>query len=411
MTKQATPENAERRNPELTVSRINQWVDASFSSQLDLLRESVAQNSFTKNIAGVNVVQDQLARELRALGLEVQEYPVPERGRIIVAQTKSAAEQGKPILLCGHADTVHSPEDMTENFQELVIEGDKARGPGAYDMKAGNAVIIQALRGLKELDSLDAYPLRILFNSTEEDTVEEARAIIRQLSSDCSYALLFEFGRTDETGKEVLITARKGGGAYQLTVKGIGGHAAKIHTEGRSASVALARRILAIEAAIQDKELKRTINFGTLSAGNVTNSIPEKASTSLEIRSIKMGDLEAAKAQMKELLKRLDQEDGCISELLETKETPPMEQSARSAVIFLNYQRSAMAFEIELCEGEVQAGQSDGNHIASAGIPVLDALGPLGNGAHTHDEWVSLRSLRERTAVLIDYLLSNRKPI
>jgi len=383
---------------------VSEWVERNFSVQLGELRDAVAENSFTENIAGVDAVQDLYARRLSELGLEVSLTPIAKRGSGLIAENKLASSR-PPILLVGHADTVHSPDNGSADFKELIVDGDSARGPGAFDMKGGNAAIIQALRGLKDFGLLQMVPIRVLINSSEENTVPESREFVLKNSEGCCFALIFEFGRTDEHGTELLVTARKGGGNYDLVVTGEGGHAARIHTEGKSASVALARRVVALNDALQNEGLEQTINFSQFSGGSVSNVIPASGSAHFEIRNLRMEDHERALETAKKIIEDADIKDGCKTDLIRKKLTFPMEKRPETDAVFSEYQEAARAVGLNLQQAPVNPGQSDGNFIAPT-VPVLDSLGPMGGGAHQDSEWVSLSSLKMRTAALMFLLAS-----
>jgi glutamate carboxypeptidase len=117
------------------------WLSGRLPEMEHLLRRLVDQNSFTRNVAGVNAVASAVERELAALPLRVERIPSARFGDHLAFSTPAA---GAPVFLIGHSDTVFPPG----TFEGYASDGAVARGPGVLDMKGGLVVGIFALRAL-----------------------------------------------------------------------------------------------------------------------------------------------------------------------------------------------------------------------------------------------------------------------
>jgi glutamate carboxypeptidase len=83
---------------------------------------------------------------------------------------------------------------------------------------------------------------------------------------------------------------------------------------------------------------------------------------------------------------------------------PPMERKT-SAALYAKARSLARQMGLRLREAYVGGG-SDGNFTAALGVPTLDGLGAVGEGAHTPDENILIRALPARAALLAGLLVS-----
>ena len=83
---------------------------------------------------------------------------------------------------------------------------------------------------------------------------------------------------------------------------------------------------------------------------------------------------------------------------------PPMERSRGTAQLFRKAQALARELGFTLNEASTGGG-SDGNFTAALGIPTLDGMGAVGEGAHARHESVLVDHLAPRTALLAAMLM------
>jgi glutamate carboxypeptidase len=285
----------------------------------------------------------------------------------------AGARSGKPILLLGHLDTVY-PMGTLSTMPCRVADG-RLWGPGALDMKSGIALVLHALEGLRTwLSDNLPRPVTVLLVSDEEVGSSSSRRITESLARKSEAVLVLEpaYGI-----KGALKTARKGVGEYTLTVAGKAAHSGLDIEKGESAIVEMARQITAI-ARLVDLKRGLTLNVGLVSGGTRTNVIPAQATASLDVRVARLKDVPGIDRQLK-ALKPFNRK--CKLEIAGGVNRPPMERSAGVAALFRKASEIAKQLGWNLEESSVGGG-SDGNFTASLGIPTLDGLGGVGEGAH-----------------------------
>jgi len=303
----------------------------------------------------------------------------------------SGRRAGKPLLLLGHLDTVY-PMGTLSTMPCRLANG-RLYGPGAFDMKSGIAFIlhaIEALRGWHE-DTLPR-PVTVLLVSDEETGSDTSRRITESIARNCSAVLVLE---PSHGPKGDLKTARKGVGEYILKVTGKAAHSGLDFEKGESAILELARQTIAAAKLV---DLKRgiTLNVGKVQGGTRSNVIPAEASAVLDVRVARMKDA----AQMDRRLRALKPFNRkCKIEISGGVNRPPMEYTPAGAALFKQAASVAHEFGWKLKEAAVGGG-SDGNFTAALGIPTLDGLGGVGEGAHAAHESILLSELPRRTALL-----------
>ena len=307
----------------------------------------------------------------------------------------SAARSGKPVLLLGHIDTVY-PVGTLSTMPCRVADG-RLWGPGALDMKSGIALILHALEGLRTWhnDSVPR-PITVLLVTDEEVGSESSRRITESLARKSEAVLVMEpaYGM-----KGAVKTARKGVGEYTLRVSGKAAHSGLDFDRGESAILEMAKQITAISKLVN---LKRglTLNVGVVSGGTRTNVIPAQAIASLDVRVTHMRDASVVDRQLR-ALKAFNRK--CKLEIKGAVNRPPMERSPGVATLYKKAAEIAKQLSWKLEEASVGGG-SDGNFTASLGIPTLDGLGCVGEGAHATHESVIVSELPRRATLLAELI-------
>jgi glutamate carboxypeptidase len=337
-----------------------------------------------------------IASELRYSGMTVRHLRGQESGGMVYARSKIGGAKGMPAqLLVGHCDTVWPVG--TIKTMPVAMEGERMRGPGVFDMKAGLVQMIFALRAIKELClSLPARCL-VLINSDEEVGSRESTPVIRRLAGRSVRAFVLEpaFGIS---GK--LKTARKAVGSFTLVIKGRAAHAGVNPEAGVSAILELSHQIQRL-FALNDAARGVTVNVGTIDGGIRPNVVAAEVRASIDVRVRTMEDAVAVESAIRALSpvnpETSLQIDGGF-------EHPPLEPLPRNQALWRLAQDLGEQLGIRLEEAAV-GGASDGN-TTSQYTATLDGLGAVGDGAHALHEYVDLSRMVERGALLVLLLMA-----
>ena len=328
----------------------------------------------------------------------VKTVPGGRFGRHLLAEMKlpGRAQSGQ-ILALGHSDTVWP----VGTLRSMPLRNHRGRlwGPGALDMKAGIAFFIFAARALRELDV--PVPSRVLLqlNSDEEVGSTTSRALTEANARRSHTVLVLEPG-TGLEGK--LKTARKGVGVFTVTVRGKAAHAGVDFQAGASAVVELARQIEAI-AGFTDLARGVTVNPGVIAGGTRSNVIAAEARAEVDIRVARLRDAPAVERRFR-ALKPFDRR--CAIAVTGGLNRPPLERTAGVARLFRKAQGLALEMGIEI-EESATGGGSDGNFTAALGVPTLDGLGAVGEGAHAPHESILINRIADRTALIAKLLAAS----
>lgn len=300
-------------------------------------------------------------------------------------------KSGPAILGVGHADTVWPMGTLkTMPFRR---EQGRLWGPGVLDMKAGLAFFVHAVRTLADLDMAVRRPVRLWIVPDEETGSDGSRALTEKHASGCRAALILEPG-TGLEGK--LKTARKGVGDYTVAIHGKASHAGVDFTSGASAIVELARQIEKI-ASFTDLKRGITVNPGVIRGGSRTNVIAAEAAVDVDMRIAKLRDAALLERKFKSL-KAVDKR--CRVEVSGGLNRPPMERTKGVAELFKTAQGLAARHLERRIEESATGGGSDGNFTAGLGVPTLDGIGGVGEGAHAVNESILEDRIADRTALL-----------
>ncbi len=353
------------------------------------LRQLVEIESPSDSKPAVDRLGAMLAGQFEKLGGHSMFHRVPNVGDHL--QVDFAGKRGgKPVLLLGHLDTVYPLGTLSS--MPCKVAGGRLSGPGAFDMKSGIAIMlaaIEALRGWYE-DTLPR-PVTVLLVSDEEVGSDTSRHITESVAKRCQAVLVLEpaYGL-----KGAVKTARKGVGEYTLEVTGKAAHSGLDFEKGESAIVELARQVIKI-SKLTDLKRGLTFNAGTVHGGTRTNVIPAQASAVLDVRIARMKDA----AEIDRKLRRLKPFNRkCKIKITGGINRPPMERAA-TAALYKQASEIAKVLGWKLEEAAVGGG-SDGNFTAGLGIPTLDGLGGVGEGAHAPNESVVISELARRTALV-----------
>ena len=321
-----------------------------------------------------------------AIGMRVRAEARPDAGDHSVAEI---GEGGPRILLVGHVDTVWPHGQIAR--MPLDRRDGKLWGPGTLDMKVGVAMGLLATRAVFATLGPTAGRVAMLVTSDEETGSDTSRALIEAEALASDAVLVLE----PALAGGALKTSRKGIGQYQLAVTGVSAHAGVDPRKGVSAIRELARQILALEA-LHDLDRGVSVNVGVVSGGTRPNVVAEEAHAVVDVRAPSLDDAARVDAALRALQPILP---GARLSITGGFERPPMERSAGVAALYAHAQAAAASLRQTVEEGGTGGG-SDGNFTAALGVPTLDGLGGVGDGAHALHEHVELDRLVPRTALL-----------
>ena len=293
----------------------------------------------------------------------------------------------RPILLLGHYDTVW-PAGTLERMPFRLKDG-VARGPGAFDMKAGLVQALWAVHALRE-EGRSIPPIVLLVNSDEELGSPTSRALIEAEARRAAAVLVLE---PSQAG--ALKTARKGVGMFNVEVTGRAAHAGADPLAGISAIEELARFVLALRAQT-DGANGTTINIGVIRGGTRANVVAAHASAEVDLRVVTSAEAERV---TQAILGLRPHHPGAVVRVTGGLNRPPMERTAQIAELFELARRLAAEMGFPVDEA-MTGGGSDGNFAAAVGAPVLDGLGAVGGGAHALTEHVVVSHMAPRAALL-----------
>lgn len=299
------------------------------------------------------------------------------------------------ILGLGHSDTVW-PEGTLQQMPVRQSDG-RIWGPGVLDMKSGLAFFLCAVRVIRDLELEVKRRVVLLVVPDEEVGSPESRAITEAEAQKSNVVLVLEPG-TGLTGK--LKTARKGVGRYVLSVEGKAAHAGVDFSDGASAIVEAARQIERI-SELTNLDRGITVNPGVITGGTRSNVVAAEARVEIDVRAVTSKDARTIDRKLR-VLRAIDKRCGVRIE--GGLNRPPMERTKAIATLFGKAHAIGSEMGLELEESSTGGG-SDGNFTAALGIPTLDGLGGVGEGAHAVNESILTDRVVDRVALLAGLLV------
>ncbi|MFN9085109.1 MAG: M20 family metallopeptidase [Acidobacteriota bacterium] len=366
------------------------WARANERRIVATIREMVECESPSDNPAAINRQVEQIADRWGHLAKVTRKKAKGHGDHLLLEFALPGKRRAGQLLALGHTDTVW-PLGTLRTMPWREAEG-RLWGPGVYDMKGGVAFFLHAMEGLRELAVPVPSKVVLLLDSDEEIGSPSSRDLIEAQARKSAGVLVLEPG-TGPTGK--LKTARKGVGGYQVTARGIAAHAGVDFSNGANAIVELARQIDRI-AGFTDLKIGLTVNPGVIGGGTRSNVVPAEASVDVDIRIARLKDA----GPLEKKFRALKPVDGrCTLTSTGSLNRPPMERTKAIAAWFAQARQLAAQLGIDLEESSTGGG-SDGNFTAALGVPTLDGLGAVGEGAHAVNESLFIDRIADRTALL-----------
>ena len=350
------------------------------------LRALVEIESPSDDPGAVNRANDFVATLATEMKGRVKRHRQREFGDVMELRFGPSRSKQKPLLLLGHLDTVW-PMGTLKSMPWQEKDG-RFWGPGVLDMKAGVMMALTALRSLQEFGPI--RPVTLLLNSDEEVGSTVSRPITKRLALESSAVFVLEPAQG-----LAYKTARKGVGQYDLHVTGIAAHSGVDFLSGHSAIREMARLIETV-SGFTDLARGRTVNCGVVRGGTRSNVIAAEAWAEVDVRIAKANDA----ARVEKLFRNLKVMDrACKLEITGGLNRPPMERTPQTVALFKKARKLAADLGFALDEAATGGG-SDGNFTSALGVPTLDGMGAVGDGAHAVHESIVIEHLIPRTALL-----------
>ena len=367
------------------------------NAMLATLRRFVESESPSHHKAAVDRMGRLVAAEWRKRGATVRVLKQRERGNHLrVEMPPPKRRSAGQILVLGHLDTVY-PLGTLKNMP-FRLSGGRAFGPGTFDMKAGLVHALFAVDTLRAAGLAPAKRLVFFWNSDEEIGSGSSRKLIEAEAKRSDAVLVLE---PSLGPRGALKTERKGVGTAEITVTGRAAHAGIDPAAGINAVHELAlqiARLMKMNAPAKGITVQATV----ISGGSASNVVPAEARAQIDVRCAAMADVARINRQLHALRPILK---GARIEVRGGVNRPPLERTAGVQKLFR--QAQAIASEVGLALNEASTGGgSDGNFTAALGIPTLDGLGAVGDGAHSPREHIIVKVLPVRAALLAALFLA-----
>ena len=371
-----------------------EWLRPREVAMTRLLGQFVRAESPSFDKAAVDRFGRMVAAEWKRRGARVTLVRQRERGDHVRAEWNPPGNRARgQILVLGHLDTVYGLGTLAG--MPFRLTRGRAYGPGAFDMKGGLVIALFAVDALAATGRLPQKRIVFLWTSDEEIGSGTSRAVIEREARRSDAVLVLE----PAAGLDGRVkTGRKGVGEIEIVATGRAAHAGLNPEDGINAIEEIALQIARISRWNQPRR-GITVNAGVIEGGTRTNVIPENARVLVDVRAVRAGDMRALERKFRALRPILR---GAKLQIRGGFNRPPMERKSSAA---LYAKARALAKEMGVTLGEAYVGGgSDGNFTAALGVPTLDGLGAVGEGAHSPNENIVIRALPERAALFAGLL-------
>ncbi|MBA3237204.1 MAG: hydrolase [Parachlamydiaceae bacterium] len=387
---------------------------------VDTLQVWSSINSHSTNLAGLEKMLLTLDAAFSPLKAKSVRIKLPERnsfdnkGNKIsrysgdALQIKIRPEAPFQFLLAGHMDTVFEPQSPFQKAK--LIADNRLHGPGVADMKGGILIMLTALKLFERLPFAKNIGWQVLLTPDEEIGSPSSEALYRQAAKETNIGLIFEPAFPDGN----LVSARKGSANFLVVARGRAAHAGRDFHAGRSAIVALAHYIVLVHD-LNSRYPSATLNIGKIEGGEAANIVPELASCHINIRansSLELNQIseELQQITIKAIFAFTSTEDGITLTAYPHSRRDPKQFDQKTLLLFENVKQCGEVLKLDILWKE-SGGVSDGNILSAEGLPTVDTLGAVGGNLHTPNEYIEIKSLKERaqlTALLLSKYASHK---
>jgi len=374
-------------------------------------------SSESGNAAGIRKVAELLRPELARHGLRVEiadELDAGGKPQPVLIARGPAANGDSHLLLLGHMDTVLPAV-------EPQVEDRTLFATGSLDMKGGLVMLTGALDVLAARGERFPADLLAVFVPDEESESLISGDATKRWSTNARAVLVLEPGQARANG-ETLVAGRRGMTEWKLEITGRAAHSGLAYWTGRSA-VAAAADWCAQAQALSKPGTAPTVNIGRLVGGGADfvrdlarhhdlvgtsrqlNVISDYAIAEGEFRFLTSSDGEEMLATLRSLTEGIAARHEVTATFTPGMHVAPVDPNGPGAELVQRTVDLAAKRGLHLEIEEDRGGVSFPNFIADpAKTPVVDGLGPTGDGMHIRGEFLNLDSLRPRILLLADLL-------
>lgn len=359
---------------------------------LALTRALVETESPSGDEAGSKAVVSMLAAAARTINAvsTIDRLPTENYGDNLRLHAFANGRNGaKTVLILGHTDTVHPVGSLQR--RPWRVEGNRAYGPGVFDMKANCALAIEAIRACATLNITPRNPLVLLLTCDEETGSMSGRGLVEAEAKRARSVLVLE---PPASGGRVK-TGRKGTGMFTIEARGKAAHAGLEPEKGASAILEMARQIEQLHR-MNNHSNGISVNVGVVSGGTVSNVVPAEANAEVDLRFSSNEEGERAATAILGLRSYDPRVELVVRGGVNR---PPLERTEHVLALYEQARQIAGGIGYELGEAQV-GGASDGNFAAAVGAAVLDGLGIDGDGAHATHEHILVDDIARRGTLL-----------
>jgi acetylornithine deacetylase len=334
-------------------------------------------------------------QELEGMGLQPRRFESAP-GRTSVVGTLRGRGHGRSLMLYAHYDTV-APGSIQNPFEPQTRNG-RMYGRGAYDMKAGLAACLGAVRALRDVEAAMAGDVLIIAVADEEAASSGIQDVLREVRADAAIV-------TEPTELDLCL-AHKGFTWIEVTTRGRAAHGSRFD-EGIDANMRMGRFLG--ELADLERELRQraphalvgppSLHAAVLQGGSGTSTYAASCRLEIERRTIPGETGATVAAEIREISEKLARDnpdfDCTVRTMMERDnfEVPPdapiVQVAARHAAAVLGRHPAIIGASYWM----------DAAFLAAAGIETV-VIGPAGAGAHADVEWVELSSVVELARIL-----------
>ncbi len=372
------------------MSELLTYFQSQREAMVRLLTRLVEHESGTQDKHHVDQLTDFMAAQFTGLGAEdVQRIPQTEVGDMLFARWNISAP-GKPIMFLIHIDTVWGLGTLAQRPVRIDADG-RLFGPGAIDMKGGITVVLEALRGLRELNQFPNRPIWVLMTTDEEVGSLYSTPYIKEYAAQAGLVLVMEPATIDEALK----TWRKGIATYRMEIEGLPSHAGNAPEKGINAIIEFAQQAMRMRD-LNDLKNGTSVSVTMVEGGTATNVIPARVVAHIDTRALTVQAAQATEAAMMDTTPFVP---GAKVRVERINGHTPMERDALMQKTFAQCRAIGEKYGLTVRE-DGSGGASDGNTVAALGVPLLDGLGPQGDGLHALHEHVVIDSMPRRATLL-----------
>ena len=381
-----------------------------------LLVELCSISSASGDLAGVRAVAERIAAELarRGLAVEVASEPDDEGNALPLLVARGPAASDHPLLLVGHLDTVLDAVPPR-------LEDDALWATGALDMKGGLVMLVAALDLLAHRGEAPPADLMLVGVPDEEVGGTISERAVRRWGQGARTLLVIEPGEARGDG-ETLVAGRRGLFEWKLEVTGRSAHSGLAYWQGRSALGAAA------DWAAQAQRMSETgrgvtVNTARLVAGDSDfvdglaanhallgtsrrrNVVSDRAVAEGEARFLSAADGLRILGRLQRLAESTAETHDVRMTFSQGMSVPPVDPNGPGAAVVQRVIQLAADRGWRLEVEDDRGGISFPNYVADpARVAIVDGLGPVGDGMHTREEHLDLRSFERRIVLLADLL-------